>query len=187
MSEQPSTAARPAVEEVDVVGIGFGPSNLALAVALSEHNARVPEAERLTFRFLERQERFGWHRGMLLEDATMQISFLKDLVTLRNPQSPFTFLAYLKDKGRLVDFINYGTAFPTRLEFHDYLEWAAARFTEHVDYGVEVTEVVPVETGSAVGLAEVVGFADGGPVRVRARNVVLATGLTPNVPRGIAL
>ncbi|MCE0768015.1 lysine N(6)-hydroxylase/L-ornithine N(5)-oxygenase family protein [Pseudonocardia kujensis] len=176
------------VEVVDVVGIGFGPSNLALAVALAEHNAAVPPAERLSYRFVERQERFGWHRGMLLEDATMQISYLKDLVTLRNPTSPFTFLAYLHDRDRLVDFINYGSAFPTRLEFHDYLEWAAQRFAGVVEYGAEVTEIVPVEEGGTVGLAEVVGFHSGsGPVRIRARNVVLATGLTPNVPRGVTL
>jgi L-ornithine N5-oxygenase len=176
------------VEVVDVVGIGFGPSNLALAVALAEHNAAAPPDERLSYRFVERQERFGWHRGMLLEDATMQISYLKDLVTLRNPTSPFTFLAYLHDRDRLVDFINYGSAFPTRLEFHDYLEWAAQRFAGVVEYGAEVTEVVPVEGDGTVGLAEVVGFhSDSGPVRVRARNVVLATGLTPNVPRGVTL
>lgn len=176
------------VEVVDVLGIGFGPSNLALAVALAEHNATAPPAERLSYRFVERQERFGWHRGMLLEDATMQISYLKDLVTLRNPTSPFTFLAYLHDRDRLVDFINYGSAFPTRLEFHDYLEWAAERFAGVVEYGAEVTEVVPVEDDGAVELAEVVGFhSDSGPVRIRARNVVLATGLTPNVPRGVAL
>src|SRR4051812_17313166 len=176
------------VEVVDVVGIGFGPSNLALAVALAEHNAAVPPGERLSYRFVERQERFGWHRGMLLEDATMQISYLKDLVTLRNPTSPFTFLSYLHDRERLVDFLTYGRRFPPRLEFHDYLEWAAERFAGVVDYGAEVTEVtevVPAEGGGADGaveLAEVVGFhGDSGPVRIRARNVVLATGLTPNV------
>jgi L-ornithine N5-oxygenase len=178
------------IEHVDVVGIGFGPSNLALAVAIEEHNASVGEGARLTYRFVERQDRFGWHRGMLLEDATMQISFLKDLATLRNPTSRFSFLSYLHARDRLVDFINYGSVFPTRLEFHDYLEWAAGSFTERVHYGAEVTEVVPVRGAAAepVGLVEVVASrADGAPVRVRARNVVLATGLTPNVPREAVL
>src|SRR5581483_10624347 len=93
---------------VDVFGVGFGPSNLALAIALAEHNARRPDRA-LTARFAERQERFGWHRGMLIEDATMQVSFLKDLVTPRNPVSPFSFLTYLHARGRLIDFINYGS------------------------------------------------------------------------------
>ncbi|HEU5108903.1 MAG TPA: SidA/IucD/PvdA family monooxygenase, partial [Micromonosporaceae bacterium] len=64
----------------DVVGVGFGPSNLALAIAIEEHNRARPDAG-LTGLFLERQPRFGWHRGMLIDDATMQVSFLKDLVT----------------------------------------------------------------------------------------------------------
>src|SRR5690606_8074431 len=106
---------------LDLVGVGFGPSNLALAVAIAEHNAAVAEhdantSSRLRARLVERQAEFGWHRGMLLEDATMQVSFLNDLVTLRNPASEYGFLPYLHDHDRLVDCLNYGSAFPTRLE-----------------------------------------------------------------------
>src|SRR5687767_13997808 len=104
----------------DLVGIGFGPSNLALAIALREHNART--GNEIDAVFLEKQAAFGWHRGMLLEGTTMQVSFLKDLVTMRNPASDFSFLSYLQDKGRMLDFINHKTMFPSRLEFHDYLE-----------------------------------------------------------------
>ncbi|MBQ3659658.1 MAG: PDZ domain-containing protein, partial [Bacteroidales bacterium] len=39
----------------------------------------------------------------------MQVSYLKDLATLRNPRSGFSFVSYLHDRGRLVDFINYGS------------------------------------------------------------------------------
>jgi L-ornithine N5-oxygenase len=86
---------------------------------------------------------------MLLEDATMQVSFLKDLVTPRNPTNPHSFLAYLHSRDRLVEFINYGSVFPTRREFHDYLEWAAARFDDQVDYGAEVVEIRSVRGGDA--------------------------------------
>lgn len=109
----------------DLIGVGFGPSNLALAIAAVEHNDQANGAGRVSVRFFERQPAFGWHRGMLLDDATMQVSFLKDLVTLRNPASGFSFLAYLHECGRLVDFINHKTLFPLRVEFHAYLEWAA--------------------------------------------------------------
>lgn len=174
-------------EVLDVVGVGFGPSNLGLAIAIAEHNATAGQQRPIAARFVERQPRFGWHRGMLIDDATMQVSFLKDLVTLRNPQSPFTFLAYLHDKGRLVDFINFGSAYPTRLEFHDYLEWAAARLDGGISYGTEVVEVVPLRDADteAVELLEVVcKHADGTVERLRTRNVVLATGLTPTLPPG---
>jgi L-ornithine N5-oxygenase len=167
----------------DVVGVGFGPSNLALAIALAEHNLDTP-GPALTARFVERQPRFGWHRGMLIEDATMQVSFLKDLVTLRNPESPFSFLAYLHGRDRLVDFINYGSVFPTRLEFHDYLEWAAEQFAHQVDYGEEVAGVRPVR--AADGSVEHLEVVTGGRSYL-ARNVVLATGLTPHLPDEVAL
>ena len=46
----------------------------------------------------ERQPTFGWHTGMLLEKATMQVSFLKDLATMRNPSSTFTYVSYLHER-----------------------------------------------------------------------------------------
>lgn len=165
---------------LDLVGVGFGPSNLALTVAIAEFNAESSGSAQIQARFVERQSAFGWHRGMLLEDATMQVSFLKDLVTLRNPASPYGFLSYLHARGRLVDFINYGSVFPTRLEFHDYLEWVAGRFEDQVDYGTEVTAIEPVP--DAPDLVDVV--TSRGSV-LRTRNVVLATGLTPHLPDGV--
>jgi L-ornithine N5-oxygenase len=60
--------------------------------------------------------------------SELQISFLKDLVTLRNPTSPYSFVNYLKAHGRLVDFINLGTFYPCRMEFNDYLRWVAGQF-----------------------------------------------------------
>ena len=53
-------------------------------------------------------------------------SWLKDLATLRNPQSPITFLNYLHSEGRLISFINNGSPIPSRREFTDYLAWAAS-------------------------------------------------------------
>lgn len=180
------------LEVLDVVGIGFGPSNLALAIAVEEHNADQEHAavdgEPLRVRFLERQRRFGWHRGMLLDDATMQVAFLKDLVTMRNPNSDFSFVSYLHGIGRLVDFINLNTAYPFRIEFHDYLEWAAERLDHLVDYGTTVESVRPVldDAGTVVAWDVLARRADGEPAPVlRARNVVVAAGLRPLLPAGI--
>lgn len=170
----------------DVVGIGFGPANLALAIAVAEHNAD-PGNHPVRSLFLERQPRFGWHRGMLIDDATMQVSFLKDLVTLRNPTSDFSFLSYLHSADRLVDFINQKSLFPLRVEFHDYLEWAAARFGDEVRYGHEVVAVAPVGDG-AIDLLDVTARrADGTTTTVRARNLVFGMGLTPYLPDGVTL
>jgi L-ornithine N5-oxygenase len=167
-------------EVLDCVGIGFGPANLALAIALDEHNRQVPARHQLTSAFLERQPRFGWHRGMLIDDATMQVSFLKDLVTQRNPASDFSFVSYLHSQGRLSDFINHKTLFPLRIEFHDYLEWAAARVDDVVRYSTTVDDVVPV-TDPVTGAVTAFDVRSGDSV-VRGRNVVVATGLELKLP-----
>jgi L-ornithine N5-oxygenase len=184
-------ARRGAPERVhDVLGIGFGPSNLALAVAIDEHNAERSAGEPgIDALFLEKQDRFGWHRGMLLDDATMQVSFLKDLVTMRNPTSAYSFVAYLHECGRLVDFMNHKTLFPLRIEFHDYLEWAARQMTHLVAYGAEVVDVQPVRDEDGVVVAFDVAIRKragaGEPVVHRARNLVIAAGLELRMPPGI--
>ncbi|WP_328815487.1 lysine N(6)-hydroxylase/L-ornithine N(5)-oxygenase family protein [Nonomuraea cypriaca] len=163
----------------DLVGIGFGPSNLALAIALAEEGSPA-----LSTVFLEKQEAFGWHRGMLIEGTTMQVSFLKDLVTMRNPASPYSFVSYLHAKGRLADFINQKSMYPTRVEFHDYLEWVAARFERQVRYGTEVVTIRPVEADGEIRELDIV-VQSGDLTTYRARNVVLAAGLRPVLPAGV--
>ncbi|MFD4029830.1 lysine N(6)-hydroxylase/L-ornithine N(5)-oxygenase family protein [Streptomyces sp. NPDC058637] len=169
----------------DLIGIGFGPSNVAMAIAISEHNARVGTQEAVTAHFFEQQPQFGWHRGMLIDDATMQVSFLKDLVTLRNPTSEFSFLCYLKSKGRLVDFINHKNLFPLRVEFHDYFEWAAAQVDDMVSYGNEVVGVTPSVRDGVVEYMDVTVRSGEGLEVHRARNLVIGTGLRPLMPEGV--
>ncbi|MEU5985225.1 SidA/IucD/PvdA family monooxygenase [Streptomyces sp. NPDC047434] len=169
----------------DLIGIGFGPSNVAMAIALSEHNARVGRRETVTAHFFERQAGFGWHRGMLIDDATMQVSFLKDLVTLRNPSSDYSFLCYLQSKGRLIDFVNHKNLFPLRVEFHDYFEWAAAKVDDMVSYGHEVVAVEPVVRDGIVEFLDVTARSGTDTVVHRARNLVVGTGLRPLMPEGV--
>lgn len=174
----------------DVVGVGFGPSNLALAIAIYEHNRENCSTAFLRAGFLERQEKFAWHSGMLMDGARMQVSFMKDLVTLRRPTSEFTFVNYLHQRGRLLDFINHKTMHPLRLEFHDYLEWAAARFSDIITYRAEVIDIVPVSIDERVAYLDVIAQRAGGlggKLSVRTRNLVIGTGLTPSVPPGTRL
>ncbi|AMO93268.1 FAD-NAD(P)-binding family protein [Collimonas fungivorans] len=172
----------------DVLGIGFGPSNLALAIAIEEQS-QASVCVPLHALFFEKQERFGWHRGMLIEGTTMQVCFLKDLAMLRNPTSPFTFLSYLHDKNRLVDFVNHKILFSSRVEFHDYLEWAAAKLKRLVQYDAEVVEVSPVICDGVVKWLDVVVQRDGNPSHheiYRTHNLVIAPGLEPTMPPGIS-
>lgn len=164
----------------DLIGVGFGPSNVALAIALEEkrHGGKPLDAV-----FIERQPSFAWHPHMLLDQAHMQISFLKDLATLRNPTSRFTFVNYLHEKGRLTDFINLKSFFPSRHEFNDYLGWAASQFEDACRYGEEVFEVLPEKQGGEVPLLRVRSRDESGRVQERmARNLVVSIGGTPNIP-----
>lgn len=165
---------------LDVVGVGFGPSNLGLAIAIEEHNHDRGAYPALTAEFIEAKPEFGWHTGMLIPGTTMQISFLKDLASQRNVRSRYTFLSYLTERGRLNDFINHQTFFPTRLEFHDYLEWAAARVAATVHYGTRAVRVRDEGDWLAVDVA-----GAGSRRTLRARTVVLAGGLQAQLPTGV--
>ncbi len=166
------------LQTYDVVGIGFGPSNLSLAIALEESPEPVSAA------FFERQASLSWHRAMLVPTAKMQVSFLKDLVTFRNPVSRFSFVSYLHEVGRLPRFVNNSDFFPTRREFHDYLEWAESKLTRRVNYGSEVTGMRLLRSGPEDHV-ELEIRDPGGPRLVTARNVVISTGLVPRMPAGI--
>lgn len=80
-------------EVFDLIGVGFGPSNISLAIALAESGMLIHT------RFLGARQGFAWHPGMMIPGADMQISFLTDLVSERNPKSPYTFGNYLHQKA----------------------------------------------------------------------------------------
>lgn len=131
----------PDSDRYDILCIGFGPASLAIAIALHERNEKFPAHNKKKVLFLEKQPEFGWHTGMLLPGTKMQISFMKDLATLRNPRSHFTFTNYLHHKGRLAHFINLSTHTPLREEFNDYMKWCASHFNDSVRYNHEVLSV----------------------------------------------
>ena len=173
----------------DLICIGFGPASLAIAIALEEANASFllgPKKPRVTF--LERQSEFAWHSGMQIPGAKMQISFLKDLATPRNPQSPFTFLNYLYRRNRLNQFINLGTFLPSRLEYEDYLRWCAGHFERQgiVFHGQEVVQVspdVPSPNGKVSRFCVVSRNPKTQKITKRiARHVVIAVGGKPMLP-----
>ncbi len=120
----------------DLICVGFGPASLAIGIALQDHleQSDTPWESKPKIAFIERQPNFAWHAGMQIPGAKMQISFVKDLATFRNPRSRFTFLNYLWSHGRLVQFTNLGTFLPSRLEYQEYLRWCAEQFKHLVHY-----------------------------------------------------
>ena len=164
----------------DFIGVGFGPSNLAIAVAAEEHSKPLDGL------FFEEEEGFDWHSGLLFENSRMQISFLKDLTTLRNPTSPYSFLAYTKSKGRLERFVNMSEFNPTRIEYQDYLRWVAGHFDHQVHYGRRVTSIVPYFGDSVPHYLVMVEESSGKRCSThRAANIVVGTGGTARMPEAL--
>ncbi|MET9449254.1 lysine N(6)-hydroxylase/L-ornithine N(5)-oxygenase family protein [Streptomyces cinerochromogenes] len=150
----------------DFVGIGLGPFNLGLA-CLTEPIAGLDGV------FLESKPDFEWHAGMFLEGSHLQTPFMSDLVTLADPTSRYSFLNYLKEKGRLYSFYIRENFYPLRVEYDDYCRWAAHRLSS-VRFGTTVTEVTYEDEHYLVR-------TDSGDV-YRARHLVLGTGTPPYIP-----
>ncbi|KAK8045644.1 hypothetical protein PG993_005668 [Apiospora rasikravindrae] len=178
--------ATSADEVHDLICVGFGPASLAVAVAIHDglESGAIKKSQAPKVLFLEKQQRFAWHAGMLLPGAKMQISFIKDMATLRDPRSHFTFLNFVHEKGRLIDFINLNTFLPARVEYEEYLRWCADHFRHVVQYGREVHSVTPVRSGGGpVSVFEVtsVNAQTGHATTYRAKNH--PPGPAPNHPR----
>ncbi|MFE7388669.1 lysine N(6)-hydroxylase/L-ornithine N(5)-oxygenase family protein [Streptomyces sp. NPDC057582] len=152
----------------DFIGIGLGPFNLGLA-CLTE------PIDELSGVFLESKPDFEWHAGMFLEGAHLQTPFMSDLVTMADPTSPYSFLNYLKERGRLYSFYIREIFYPLRTEYNDYCRWAAGRLSS-VRFN-ETVESVTYDESTALYTARTLA----GSV-FRARHLVLGTGTPPYIP-----
>ncbi|RQZ42300.1 L-lysine 6-monooxygenase [Burkholderia sp. Bp9090] len=150
---------------MDVVGIGIGPANLSLAALLKPHPT-------IRSRFFDRRAEFQWHAGLMLPNAALQVSFLKDLVSLVDPTSALSFLQFLASQKRLLCFINANFPQVMRREFNQYYRWACEQLP-NLEFN---REVEAVETDGDLIVVH-------GPDWTQAtRHLVLGTGQQPSVP-----
>jgi L-ornithine N5-oxygenase len=166
----------------DLVGIGFGPSGIALAAAIEDQVEAGADNGISRVRFLERQADSTWQRGLLLRETDIQHHFLRDLATPRNPRSRFTFANYLKEKDRIYDFgeLVFGASGGAvgRLEWSDYLLWAAGLLEPYVSYQQEIVGLAPVFDDAGSALIEVTTSSDS----YLAEQLVCCTGRKQKVP-----
>ncbi|RLK53897.1 SidA/IucD/PvdA family monooxygenase [Actinokineospora cianjurensis] len=166
------------VHDVDVLMIGAGPSNLALAVALEECGSPELAAGSM---ILEQHEDVKWHRNLLLPWTRSQVSYVKDLVTLRNPRSRFSFLNFLHERGELDEFVNLGTFNPFRWQLSTYQQWVADTLDNvQVRYQARAERILPIhaEDSALIGFAVTLSTGD----TVLCRDLVLGAGRDPFVP-----
>lgn len=149
----------------DVVGVGVGPSNLSTAALLSKVNL-------IKAHFFEMNKEFNWHAGMLFPEATLQVSYLKDLVTLVDPTNPYSFLNFLSEKKRLYRFLTAGFSKIKRREFNQYLRWVCDSL-DTLEFDSKVEDVQYKDGLFSISTDKTTVFS---------KNLIMATGLTPKVP-----
>jgi lysine N6-hydroxylase len=169
------------------VGIGVGPANLSLAALMHGHSE-------ITNLFVDKKESFGWHDGQQMANTTIQVSMLKDLVSLSEPTNKYSFLSYLHESGRLYHYLNAQFDAVPRQEFRNYMEWAC-RKNENIVFGVQVVSVEfsdvfrlrlraaderAADEGTSTGGIATGGIASGDTVT--ADNIVIGVGVQPRVP-----
>ncbi|MFY0406761.1 lysine N(6)-hydroxylase/L-ornithine N(5)-oxygenase family protein [Solicola sp. PLA-1-18] len=154
----------------DFVAIGLGPFNLGLACL-------TDPVDDLDGVFLEAKTSFSWHPGMMLDGVHLQTPFMADLVTMADPTSPFSFLAYAKEQGRLYAFYIRENFYLLREEYVQYCRWAADRLRT-IEWDRAVAEVVHEDGVYVVRSRDSSGRAH----EHRGRRLVIGTGTPPHVP-----
>ncbi|WP_052134224.1 SidA/IucD/PvdA family monooxygenase [Sphingomonas sp. 37zxx] len=165
---------------VDLACIGFGPAGIGLAAAFSDWRDAQPKGTVVpTIQFVERRPGPAWQPGLLIRGADLNHHFLRDFATPRDPRSRFTFACYLKESGRLFQFGHLGGRV-SRVEWNDYVIWAARQLQPMVRYGLAVRSIAPVAIRSGAPKLLKLELGDGS--RITARNLVVSTGQLPSVP-----
>ncbi|WP_045821657.1 lysine N(6)-hydroxylase/L-ornithine N(5)-oxygenase family protein [Williamsia herbipolensis] len=160
---------------VDVLAIGCGPFNLGLAALAST-------VDDLDLLVVDARPEFRWHPGLMFDDATLQVSFLSDLVSLVEPTHPLSFLAYLADVDRLYPFLVRENFFPTRIEYEAYLLWVVERLGS-LRWDTSVSEVhFDPETDSF----RVIVTSGGQRTTIHAAHVVCGVGTEPHLPPSLS-
>src|ERR1043166_8913824 len=149
----------------DAIGVGIGPFNLSAAALLQP-------VKEIRSKFYDQAKSFVWHPGLLFPEATIQLSYLKDLVTLADPTSPYSFLSFLFAQRRLYRFINADFSRVTRVEFNQYLQWVCS-LLPNLEFDRSVVAISNDDESLIVHFDDEV---------VRTRNIILGTGLTNVVP-----
>lgn len=157
---------------LDILGVGVGPFNLSLAC--------LAEPLPIDTIFFDNSLRFEWHPGLLIEESTLQVPFLADLVTFADPTSPFSFLNYLKQTNRIYPFFIRENMFILRAEYSRYCYWVAQQLP-NVHFGKSVDRI-EYDKNQRLYHVFVRDVNSNIINEYFARNIVLGTGSTPYIP-----
>ncbi len=157
----------------DVIGIGIGPFNLGLAALAAD----LPELKCI---FFDEKANFDWHPGLLLPNARLQVPFYADLVTLADPCSRFSYLAFLKSKRRLFRFAIHENNFATRLEYNSYCEWVVKQL-DHLHFGMRCQAILYNESEECYEVS-LLNIHTRNTFVFKGRRIVIGTGTQAMLP-----
>ena len=157
----------------DIIGVGIGPFNLGLAAILDP-------VDSVSALFLDQADGFDWHPGLMLDNATLQVPFMADLVTMADPTSKYSFLNFLKETDRLYKFYIREDFFILRKEYNLYCQWAANQL-QSCQFGKKVESMSFDET-EQVFIIDVLDLKNNDVEQYFAKKIVLGTGTQPGLP-----
>ncbi len=172
-SRENSIFSHPDLPVLDFIAIGLGPFNLSLACLADP----IRDLHGL---FLERNEDFDWHPGMLIDDTALQNPFLADLVSLADSTSKFSFLNYCKQEGKLYAYYIRERFYLGRAEYNRYCQWAIRQLS-NIALGSHV-ERVEYDTGAGHYVVNGRHARTGQPFTHRAARLVIGVGSVPRLP-----
>ncbi|WP_018348963.1 SidA/IucD/PvdA family monooxygenase [Longispora albida] len=149
----------------DTVGIGAGPAGLSLAALFGVLAPRE-------IALFDAQAGPGWHSGMLHPGVRMQTGWVKDLVSLLDPTHPLSLLNYLVTTGKVYALVGANFDSIPRLEYTQYLAWAAAQIPR-LTYSTRIDKISVDDA--------IVTYAEGRPI-ARSEHLVLGQGTVAHLP-----
>lgn len=149
----------------DILGIGIGPFNLGLAALCH----CIPGLDCL---FIDQNESFNWHPGLMIAGTRLQVPYYADLVTLANPKSDFSYMMYLQSKKKMFRFAILENCFITRKEYNDYCRWVVDQLSS-LQFNQRCQEITFED-----GVYKVCTTTD----EYYARHIVIGVGTVPCIP-----
>ena len=161
----------------DLIGVGFGPANIAVAALLEE------EGSFNDYLFLERSTNPVWQSEMLFDNAldihsNIQNVPHRDLATLRSPRSRFTFMNYLHENRLLLQHLNMDLLMPMRPDYAAYIRWVAEQLSDNVRTGQSIRSITMLDARHSHLYRIDTENGDA----FFTRHIVLGTGREPMIP-----
>jgi L-ornithine N5-oxygenase len=170
----------------DVVCIGFGTKGLALSTVLADYD---PSHKILV---VEREGQFNGDLGFASTESPAGSSFLRDLITLRNPRSEYTFINFLHETNLLIAFTNASQLITSRQLTARYMTWVAEKIQRlgWVAFNREAVNIKPMKVSPdgqvSKWTVDLRANGNGAASKITCKRLIVATGAQSRLPESLS-